>query len=73
MFLRPGVSFISGFGISAKLISVSTCIVLLYIYKTNIVVRQPNPDLGPYLVLRYQVFFLMDSVSLDIADDQTEN
>jgi len=36
-------------------------------------VRQPNPDLGPYLVLRYYVFFLMDSVSLGIADDQTEN
>ena len=37
------------------------------------VVRQPNPDLGPYLVLRYEVFFLMDSVSLGISDDQTEN
>ena len=37
------------------------------------IVRQPNPDLGPYLVLRYLVFFLMDSVSLGIADDQTEN
>ena len=26
-----------------------------------------------YLLLRYYVFFLMDSVSLGIADDQTES
>ena len=41
--------------------------------KDFILVRQPNPDLGPYLVLRYQVLLLMDSVSLGIADDQTES